>query len=42
MQKAQGYAATIVNGVVTYKEGIATGALPGRLVRGEQPRPMAA
>ncbi|QTH24999.1 amidohydrolase family protein (plasmid) [Rhizorhabdus wittichii] len=42
VQKAQGYAATIVNGVVTYKEGIATGALPGRLVRGEQPRPMAA
>jgi N-acyl-D-aspartate/D-glutamate deacylase len=36
MQDAQGYAATIVNGVVTYREGQPTGALPGRLVRGPQ------
>jgi N-acyl-D-amino-acid deacylase len=33
-QKAEGYEATIVSGVVTYREGRATGALPGRLVRG--------
>lgn len=33
-QQATGYAATIVSGVVTYREGQATGALPGRLVRG--------
>jgi N-acyl-D-aspartate/D-glutamate deacylase len=33
-QRAQGYVATIVNGVVTYRNGEATGALPGRLVRG--------
>jgi len=33
-QQAQGYVATIVSGQVTYREGIATGALPGRLVRG--------
>lgn len=33
-QRASGYTATIVNGVVTYREGEATGALPGRLVRG--------
>ena len=34
MQKADGYIATIVNGVVSYRDGEATGALPGRLVRG--------
>jgi len=33
-QRAEGYVATIVNGVVTYRNGEATGALPGRLVRG--------
>lgn len=34
VQQADGYAATIVAGAVTYREGVATGALPGRLVRG--------
>jgi N-acyl-D-aspartate/D-glutamate deacylase len=34
MQRADGYAATIVAGTVTYRDGQATGALPGRLVRG--------
>jgi N-acyl-D-amino-acid deacylase len=34
-QKATGYVATIVAGEVTYREGEPTGALPGRLVRGE-------
>jgi N-acyl-D-amino-acid deacylase len=34
IQDADGYDATIVSGVVTYRGGIPTGALPGRLVRG--------
>ena len=38
-QKADGYVATIVSGQVTYREGEPTGALPGRLVRGEGYRP---
>ncbi|WP_380871970.1 amidohydrolase [Sphingomonas sp. DBB INV C78] len=33
-QEAHGYRATIVSGEVTYQDGMATGALPGRLVRG--------
>lgn len=33
-QGASGYVATVVNGAVTYREGAATGVLPGRLVRG--------
>jgi N-acyl-D-aspartate/D-glutamate deacylase len=41
-QTATGYDATIVNGVVTYRKGEPTGALPGRLVRGAQPAPVAA
>jgi N-acyl-D-aspartate/D-glutamate deacylase len=41
-QTASGYDATIVNGVVTYRKGEPTGALPGRLVRGAQPEPVAA
>ena len=39
MQRAQGYVATIVSGVPVYREGEHTGALPGRLVRGQQPAP---
>ncbi|HZC93882.1 MAG TPA: amidohydrolase family protein, partial [Mycobacterium sp.] len=34
MQGASGYNATIVNGVVTRRDGVDTGARPGRLVRG--------
>jgi N-acyl-D-aspartate/D-glutamate deacylase len=34
VQRAVGYRATIVNGELTYSDGEATGALPGRLVRG--------
>ena len=34
IQEADGYEATIVSGVVTYRGGVPTGALPGRLVRG--------
>ena len=36
MQRAEGYVATIVNGVVVSENGIPTEALPGRLVRGAQ------
>jgi N-acyl-D-aspartate/D-glutamate deacylase len=40
-QDAVGYEATIVAGKPIYRHGVSTGALPGRLVRGEQrdPRP---
>ena len=41
-QRADGYVATIVSGTVTYRNGQATGALPGRLVRGQQSAPQAA
>ena len=34
MQSAEGYAHTFVSGVEVYRAGQATGALPGRLVRG--------
>jgi len=34
LQGADGYVATIVSGEVTYRDGAATGALPGKLVRG--------
>ncbi len=36
VQRADGYAATIGGGEVVYRDGVATGALPGRLVRGPQ------
>ncbi|MGE0224482.1 MAG: amidohydrolase family protein [Acetobacteraceae bacterium] len=36
IQRAVGYDATIVSGVPVYRNGEATGALPGRLVRGAQ------
>jgi len=36
VQRAEGYTATIVSGAVVYRDGVATGALPGRLVRGPQ------
>ncbi|MEX2294133.1 MAG: amidohydrolase family protein, partial [Acidimicrobiales bacterium] len=42
LQRADGYRATVVSGQVTYRDGSPTGALPGRLVRGEQPDPRAA
>lgn len=38
-QKARGYVATIVSGIITYRNGEATGALPGRLVRGVRNAP---
>ena len=36
LQQVDGYDATIVSGVVTQRGGAATGARPGRLVRGAQ------
>ena len=39
MQYADGYVATIVNGVPIYRDGESTGARPGRLVRGSKPKP---
>jgi N-acyl-D-aspartate/D-glutamate deacylase len=39
-QPASGYDATIVAGEVAYRDGVATGALAGRLVRGAQPAPV--
>ncbi len=38
-QSADGYDVTIVSGEVTYRNGKHTGALPGRLVRGQQTAP---
>jgi N-acyl-D-aspartate/D-glutamate deacylase len=39
VQPADGYAATVVAGEVTYEHREPTGSLPGRLVRGRQPAP---
>jgi N-acyl-D-aspartate/D-glutamate deacylase len=39
VQRAEGYVATLVSGQVVYRNGAATGALPGRLVRGSQAAP---
>ena len=39
LQCASGYRATIVSGTPVYRDGAATGALPGRLVRGPQAAP---
>lgn len=40
-QAAEGFVATIVSGVTVNENGQPTGALPGRLVRGPQPSPLA-
>ena len=34
LQKATGYTATVKAGAVTFRDGEATGALPGKLLRG--------
>ena len=39
MQRVDGYTATLVSGVVTRRDGVATGLKPGRLVRGAQQDP---
>jgi N-acyl-D-aspartate/D-glutamate deacylase len=40
LQGVRGYKHTVVAGVETYRDGEATGALPGKLVRGAQPAPV--
>ncbi|HUZ13694.1 MAG TPA: amidohydrolase family protein [Caulobacteraceae bacterium] len=42
LQRASGYCATVVAGEITYRDGEATGALPGRLLRGARAAPAAA
>jgi N-acyl-D-aspartate/D-glutamate deacylase len=42
LQGADGYRHTFVAGQEVYADGVATGALPGRLVRGAQPAPVPA
>jgi N-acyl-D-aspartate/D-glutamate deacylase len=37
VQRTEGYVATILAGVPVHRDGQATGALPGRLIRGAQP-----
>ena len=39
MQRASGYAATVVAGEITLRDDEPTGTVPGRLIRGEQPTP---
>jgi N-acyl-D-aspartate/D-glutamate deacylase len=39
MQRARGYEATMVSGQLTYRDGVAQGNLPGRVVRGPQVKP---
>ena len=39
VQRTDGFVATIVSGETVYRGGEATGALPGRLLRGPQPAP---
>jgi N-acyl-D-aspartate/D-glutamate deacylase len=36
MQGAEGYVATVLSGEIVSREGVATGRLPGRLIRGAQ------
>jgi N-acyl-D-aspartate/D-glutamate deacylase len=36
LQRATGYTATVVSGEIVYRDGEATGALPGKLIRGPQ------
>jgi N-acyl-D-aspartate/D-glutamate deacylase len=42
IQRARGYAATVKRGVVVREDDEATGARPGRLLRGPQPAPVIA
>ena len=41
VQRAAGYRSTIVAGSVVMKDGVPTGELPGRLIRGAQSSPKA-
>ncbi len=42
IQRAHGYRHTFVAGVETFRDGVSTGAKPGRLVRGVQNAPASA
>lgn len=42
IQRADGYKYTVVSGEVTFEDGKATDAMPGKLIRGPQPVPRAA
>jgi N-acyl-D-aspartate/D-glutamate deacylase len=42
VQRAHGYRATFVRGEIVFRDGEATGALPGALVRGARPAPVVA
>jgi N-acyl-D-aspartate/D-glutamate deacylase len=39
LQTASGYDCTIKSGQVTFRDGVATGEYPGRVIRGPQPEP---
>ncbi|MBJ17907.1 MAG: amidohydrolase family protein [bacterium] len=39
IQRAEGYAATLVSGVVTFRDGKETGTRPGQIIRGAQSAP---
>jgi N-acyl-D-aspartate/D-glutamate deacylase len=39
LQRADGYRHTVVNGIETYRDGEATGELPGTVIRGARARP---
>jgi N-acyl-D-amino-acid deacylase len=39
LQAAEGYVATVKRGRVTFRHGKHTGALPGKVIRGQQPHP---
>lgn len=39
VQRVDGYKATVQGGKITYRDGVATGALPGKLIRGPQADP---
>jgi N-acyl-D-aspartate/D-glutamate deacylase len=40
LQEADGYVATVKSGVVTFRDGRHSGAVPGRLIRGPQAEPL--
>ena len=39
VQRVDGYKLTVVGGEITYEDGVASGALPGKLIRGPQADP---
>lgn len=41
LQRTRGYVATALSDVPAYRKSEATGALPGKLMRGAQPQPKA-